>query len=314
MTDDLLIKYLLKETSTEEELVVKTWINLSEANQKRFSEFELIWSTSKNLAASSNIDENDAWDRFQLRVEDKSIKSRSISNRFIWMKVAAIFLLIAGSWLAYTTLVNSGFTTLAATETVRNETLPDGTEITMNKNSELAFESGFKGSERSVLLKKGEVFFNVSKDKTKPFIIEADDVRIRVIGTSFNVKRSSHQTEILVETGIVQVVKGKSRVELHKGEMVVVSDNAEMNIKPVTDNLHNYYRNNEFVAVNTPLWRMVEVLNEAYNANIQIENQKIRNLTLTTTFKDESLDNNLKIITETLNIKAIKSEGKIILQ
>jgi ferric-dicitrate binding protein FerR (iron transport regulator) len=81
-----------------------------------------------------------------------------------------------------------------------------------------------------------------------------------------------------------------------------------------TDQLYNYYRSKLFVADNTPLWRVVEILNEAYDANIVIENDQHRDLPLTTTFKDESLDNILHIITETFKITAVKENGKIILR
>lgn len=64
---------------------------------------------------------------------------------------------------------------------------------------------------------------------------------------------------------------------------------------------------------NTPLWKVAETLNEAYQVNIVIEDPKIKNLTLTTTFKEDSLDHILQLICETLNVKQVHSEGKILL-
>jgi len=59
---------------------------------------------------------------------------------------------------------------------------------------------------------------------------------------------------------------------------------------------------------------MVEILNEAYEVKIEIADPKLRDLTLNTTFKGESLDNILYIISETLRIKVHKEGEKIILQ
>ena len=138
---------------------------------------------------------------------------------------------------------------------------------------------------------------------------------IRVLGTSFNVKKNSDLTEVIVESGLVRVSLKDQQIELKKGEKVLIkSTDATLHKELSTDQLYNYYRTNIFVADNTPLWRMVEILNEAYGAKIEITDPKLRNLTLNTTFKDESLDTILHIISETLRIKVHKEGEKIILK
>lgn len=81
-----------------------------------------------------------------------------------------------------------------------------------------------------------------------------------------------------------------------------------------TDQLYNYYRSKLFVADNTPLWRVVEILNEAYDSKIIIGNDQIKDLPLTTTFKDEPLDSVIKVITQTFKITAVKQDGQTILR
>ncbi len=62
------------------------------------------------------------------------------------------------------------------------------------------------------------------------------------------------------------------------------------------------------------IWKVVEVLNEAYDVNIVIEKKDLRAMPLTTTFNNESLDNILNIIQQTFNISVIKKDNQIILQ
>jgi ferric-dicitrate binding protein FerR (iron transport regulator) len=69
-----------------------------------------------------------------------------------------------------------------------------------------------------------------------------------------------------------------------------------------------------FVANKTPLWRMVQVLNEAYDAQIVIEREELRNLPLTTTFKNQPLDTILSVISETLHLQVVKTDDRIILK
>ena len=81
-----------------------------------------------------------------------------------------------------------------------------------------------------------------------------------------------------------------------------------------TERLYNYYRTREFVCDNTPLWKLVAVLNEAYGANIVIGRDALRNMPLTTTFNNESLERILDIIRTTFDITVVRQNNTIILQ
>jgi ferric-dicitrate binding protein FerR (iron transport regulator) len=64
----------------------------------------------------------------------------------------------------------------------------------------------------------------------------------------------------------------------------------------------------------TPLWRLVDVLNEAYGVNIIIGNPRLKNLELTTTFRNEPIENILAVVSETLNIHVERKGIDIILK
>ncbi|MGK2864647.1 MAG: DUF4974 domain-containing protein, partial [Chitinophagaceae bacterium] len=122
-------------------------------------------------------------------------------------------------------------------------------------------------------------------------------------------------TEVIVETGMVQVTKNGSMTELKAGERISFSlADSLVHKETSADKLYHYYVSRTFVCDNTPLWKLVEKLNEAYNANIRIGKEQLRKLPLTVTFEDESLDVILNIIRQTLMIKIIRNEDEIILQ
>src|SRR5690606_25523369 len=176
-------------------------------------------------------------------------------------------------------------------------------------------QKDFSSKARHVRIESGEVFFEVSSDTLKPFIVEADELTIQVLGTSFNVKHTAQLTEVIVESGKVRVSTGNQGIELLSGEKVRLTDDDPVLRKEAnTDKLYNYFRSNLFIADNTPLWRVVEVLNEAYDSNIVIGNPEIRDLPLSTTFKNEQIDQIIHIITETFQISAVYEDGKIILK
>jgi len=313
------VKHLLGEASPEEEQAVIEWMKESETHQEYYNQFKKIWDQSKALASGSSVDVNDAWVRFQNRIAGQHDPAKIIKPRFSWLRIAASVILVAGLGITLFMLFNKN---AAAEEMISQtgqnvlvDTLPDGSVITLNKRSTVTYPSKFKGNTRAIAL-KGEAFFNVAPDKKKPFIISVNDVQVTVVGTSFNIKNENGNTEVVVETGIVRVTRSGKTVELNAGEKIVMSANDSSATKEkVSDKLYNYYRSKEFVCDDTPLWKLVQVVNEAYNVKIIIGRKELNDKTLTTTFYNESLEQVLEVIRLTFDITIIKKEdGQIILQ
>jgi transmembrane sensor len=318
--DDLLVKYLVGETDADENAAVENWLKADEKNLNYYNGFKKIWEDSLLIAAENKtINEDAAWKRLQNRIHEKEMPVITLKKSSIhWLRIVASILLISTlGWLGYSYFENKSANTLIqvyATSTILNDTLPDGTTITLNKNSSLSYTSTFKGSTRPVTL-KGEAFFNVSPDKTKPFIITINGVTVQVVGTSFNVKNKNGKTIVAVETGIVKVSKNKDQVELRQGEKVIIADQKLELVKSISKGrLYNYYRNKELVCDETPLQELVEALNEIYNVNIIIKNTSLKEKTLTTVFKDQSLGQVLEVIQETFRIEIERKNNQILLE
>lgn len=288
------------------------------ANQFYFEELKKTWLTVSQYSAKSSVDENKAWDRFRERISE--VKKDTRTGAFFyrgWMKAAAILVLLVGGWWIYTLSRQGGTSQEMLVQTqqqVITDTLPDGSFVTLNKQSSISYNEKFKGNTRKIAL-KGEAFFYVTPDKSKPFVIEINDIKVMVLGTSFNVKDEEGNTEVVVETGLVRVTRNNQTVELKAGEKLLVEkSDSILQKEQVSDQLHNYYRTKEFVCDDTPLWKLVDVLNEAYNTNIEIGRPALRELRLNTTFVNESLDQVLNIISLTFNIKINRQEERIILE
>jgi len=313
--DDLLVKYLLGEATVDEIALVDAWLVAATENRAYFNQFREIWDQSKALAVTSTADENAAWQLFQNRIHIKPAVVKPL-NRFVWMRIAALLILLAGAgWLVYFEFREkpAQLVTAQAANVVRIDTLPDGSVVTLNKNSSITYPEKFKTDTRSVTL-KGEAFFNVTPNKNKPFQIQVNDVSIKVVGTSFNVRSENGSTEVIVATGVVQVQRGSKTVTLRPNEKTAIQPQDSVLVKTTeTTHLYNYYQSNEFVCDNTPLWKLVAVLNKAYSAHIVIGKEELRNLPLTTTFPNESLDQILQVISLTFNIKVQRTSTAIIL-
>lgn len=111
----------------------------------------------------------------------------------------------------------------------RSIELDDGSRVRLDSQS--AIRIAYTGNRREVQLLAGQAFFEVVPDKARPFIVDADALRIRVTGTAFNVAIRPHQLAIAVQQGSVRVSEGDTtladalqpgdRLRWHEGEDVL---------------------------------------------------------------------------------------------
>lgn len=318
--DALLVKYITGQASAEEQAQVHQWLNAGAGNQTYFNQFVSIWQESKKAGVLIDVDTDAAWLNFRSQYIQAPVKKIPSGYKTRFLQVAAaVILAVAGSWLAYTFVFKEAQplvalqTTVTGTE-VKIDTLPDHSVVTLNKSSALSYATQMKGSERKVAL-KGEAFFDIKPDAARPFLIEAYDIQIKVLGTSFNVKTSEAATEIIVRSGRVEVNRGGDKVILTAGQkldLVKGMPAAEATKEP--GELYSYYVSKTFVCDNTPLWKLVEKLNEVYGVHIVIERKELAALPLNVSFNDESLDTILDIISQTLMLKVDKKGSDIFLR
>ncbi|NHA07785.1 DUF4974 domain-containing protein [Mucilaginibacter sp. HC2] len=317
MDDDLLVKYLAGETTLAEQQQVEDWMAASETNKKLFDDFKLIWDQSP--VTERNVNKDDAFIRLQNRI-DKNVPAsrRTVIKKLSqkqWIGIAASVILICTVlWLTFNHVYDNGsvsFVRIDSKDKVHTQSLPDGSVITMNARSTLVYPSRFTGNIRPVSL-KGEAFFKISPDKTKPFIIKVNDVTVRVVGTSFNIKSRDGKTEVIVETGIVQVSKKQNSIDLNPGEQVMVTKDQDLLAKQQSKGkLYNYYLTGQLICDKTPLSEVVQALNEVYGVHIVIANKSLEDLPITTTIKGQSLNEVLEVISGTFKITVVRKNQQI---
>jgi len=318
--DDLLVKKMLGEASEEDQAQIEDWINRQAENQRYYDQFRLIWAQSEVLAHESTVNETEAWNRFKSRVEP-DVPVISLHNRpwFSLLKIAAIVLMVAGAgWFLFLfsgqNVANEQITVRSEAQTL-TDTLPDGSVVTLNKNSSISYQQDFTKDDTRKLILKGEAFFEVEPDKNKPFVIHVNDVTVTVVGTSFNIKSNVVKTEVIVATGLVKVEKATREIEVSPNESVsVLNGNKDLVKQKTEDEFYNYYKIKKFVCNDTPLWKLVEKLNEVYQSDIVIEGENLRNKKINTTFEQNALPVILGVISETFDIKVERNGDGITLK
>ena len=154
--------------------------------------------------------------------------------------------------------------------------LADGTRVWLNAESRLRYPVAFKGKERKVEM-EGEVYFEVAKNKEKPFIVTVNGVDIRVLGTSFNV--SAYQEEVvttLVE-GKVQLKKGNEQVILSPNQQAIWSDD-EFRVKQVDARNYVLWKEGIFYFEDVDLETILDDMARWYNVNVFYMNPALKEM------------------------------------
>jgi transmembrane sensor len=306
MDEDILIRFILGEANATELEEVNAWLAAGDENAKELERVKIILETSTRLAQTSPLGEDQAWENFKHKralASEQPAKIIPIKTGTNWLRIAAavLFLIGCGAFYLYNgqKVTSQQWVNLKATDKVLTDTLPDGSIVHVNKNSSIAYNSDFK-SQRVVKL-IGEAFFNVKHNAAVPFTVQVNGIKIVDVGTAFNIKSKLHSTQIIVESGIVNVSNNSNTVQLHALQMVSIKAGDKAFKVERNDNLlYNYYVSNTLVANKTPLWQLVNALNEAYSTDIKIENNTLRNTPITATIRlQDSLPNILELIKAT---------------
>jgi transmembrane sensor len=99
--------------------------------------------------------------------------------------------------------VEAAQTFVSALALIERRILPDGSTAELNRGTQL--EEAYSGSERRIRLLQGEAYFNVQKDASRPFIVEAGGLIVQAVGTEFNVRLAAATVEVLVTEGVVRL-------------------------------------------------------------------------------------------------------------
>jgi transmembrane sensor len=190
--------------------------------------------------------------------------------------------------------------------------LKDGSKIYLNKNAEVTVYP-FSSSKRQVEL-KGEAFFEIASDPSRPFTVSSGETKTEVIGTSFNIRQSSGQTLIFVNSGrVIFSAAGDTQkaAALHEGEAAIYKDgNVELVANP-SPNI-NAWRTNHLRFVKMPLSSVVEDVSVYFDQDIIIENEasKACPITIPIAFQKPEIKSVLRAVALSINAELFQ-EGNV---
>lgn len=325
-SNKLLIRFLTGNIIGGEGTQVSAKLRHSSTNTKYFQQLQAIWlKAAPNIPGKDQFDTDAAWNLLNRRIGNyvpeyhgtRKEKVRRLNPTLSWIaKIAAVLLIAFGASQLLRPankllMKGSGGTTAAPV------ILADGSIIQLNKYSSIKYPEKFGKTNRDVYF-WGEAFFDIAADKTKPFVIEVGETRIKVVGTSFNVKANSRNggIEVVVNSGKVLFYTAKSKsaigtqVMLEPGDKGVYTKATSSIAKSRNDNPNFLtWKTGILTFKESQLPDVLNALNQKFGVNFVVHDNELNKLKLTAKFDNESLDSILDVLKLVFNIE-IKNNGK----
>lgn len=293
----LIQKEQKRELNPEEEKILQEWVRTNPENQKSYEASQMIWKASQ--LEPPKVDVAHRWQMMQKLIHQKKARRKQI-----YLGVAASVLLIG--FLGWFVLLMPKKTVLTSqAQEIRQITLPDGSQVWLNENSQLSYAPHFNQKDRVIYL-KGEAFFEVKKDQSKTFTIHSQGADIQVLGTSFLVSARDQKkpVNVILTSGKLSFkVSGLNPVILSPGEQAIFNPNTQrISLNQDFDANLLAWKTKELKFRNQSLRQVFRQLEDYYAIRIDLSKVSSLECPYSGTFREYSFKQVKDVIEATLNV------------
>ena len=220
---NLIIDRLTGTISEDSDLRLLEWIHASDENLRYFKNMEHLWNSMEIVHEGKQYDSDRAFLLFKqrIRIESTINTRKSFTLKKVLSYVAILISFIVLNGLAYQYYIHSSDQNIPQLSEIivpngskTKLILQDGTKVWLNAGSKIQYDSDF-GKKNRLLKLSGEAYLEVAKDENCPFIVDAGEVKVKVLGTCFNVRAYKDNEEIKVA-----LLKGTVEMETNNGDML----------------------------------------------------------------------------------------------
>lgn len=278
LSEDIVNRYLTGQCSEDEWIEVNTWMKESEENARQLFRMEEIYHLGKfdHYANKQRVTRAEKKLEKKLEKEKKEQNKQLYITRLVRYAAVIVALLLLGTGTGYWFYQKeSGQQLLVAVANegiVKEVILPDGTKVWLNNAATLKYPREFSEKERNVYL-DGEAYFEVTKNRHKPFTVQSDAMQVRVLGTTFNFKcdpRCRIAEATLIEGEIeVKGNKEEGQITLAPGQRAELNkNNGRLTVKQVDARLDAVWHDNLIPFHKADIFTITKALERFYDVKI----------------------------------------------
>lgn len=204
-------------------------------------------------------------------------------------------------------------------------TLSDGSTVWLNGDSKLRFPADFKAGQSREIYLTGEAFFDVAKDARKPFIIHLKNSKIRVLGTSFNVKayEEDEVVETSVVTGKVAFIPKEGVFSSPSTDTLLLAANVkavystktgEVRKEQTNSQIDKAWKEGKLIFRATRLDEVGKALERTYGKRVKFANQELKHCRLTASFENSSLEEVMYLLSRTRDFRYTISDREVVIE
>ena len=156
--------------------------------------------------------------------------------------------------------------------------LGDGTRVYLNAQTELRFPESFASSEQRLVYLSGEAYFEVTKNPSKPFVVQCKDYAVKVLGTSFNVNsyEGDETSKTTLATGKVEIDMDGKQTILNPGQQAIIKD-GEVNVREVDVEVYTTWMYENFRFKSESIQEIMTKLSRWYTIDVFYMNEAVKN-------------------------------------
>lgn len=277
---EMIVRYFNGKCQDDEKRQIIRWANESDEYARQLFEWEELYFLGKRADESEKIKLQQAERRLfeRIREEEKAGNgTRKVFRLSVWMKYAEVIALVVafsglGVWYLGDGLRDEWKTVATAEGKVVEVVLPDSSRVWVNENSVLEYPERFTEKNRRLRL-SGEAYFEVTKDRHKPFIVCGEDMNVQVLGTKFNFKNAP--TCRIVEASLLEGeikaegVHTEGTITLSPGQKVELNKGTGQMKVMATDAMLDAVWHSDMVRLqNAGIIRIARLLEEIYDVTV----------------------------------------------
>lgn len=329
MNKALLEKYFKNSCSDEELVLVLNWLQETGGTPEGKALLHEIWEEMPDNEAlvDTNFDQllnkihhtiNLSTSEERLNIADNNLGKHRRIEAFmrILTRIAAILLIPVLGYGVYSTFLRQAssnnytqdkmayYEVTSYQDAITKVTLPDGSFVWLNHNSSLKYPVKFTGKTRIVEL-KGEGFFEVAHNSQIPFIVEAGDIQVLARGTTFNVSAYSDDDRISTTliNGTVELYRAKSDGEVvplvimkPKDLSIFMKAKHDVVTYTIEDDRNYSWKDGTLKFVKEPMSEVIKKLGRWYDADFDVKDSRLNELSYSATFNHETLPEVMKLL------------------
>lgn len=317
---ELIIRFLRDDLNDKEKAELTGWIEEHESNSKKFEHIKNLWEKSHQLKAFEEINVKEDWELVRPHLKPKyQLHAKKLPLTSFILKVAVLlifaFILTFGLYKIIHDMPKDNTVSIISSEGIEDFYLPDGTSVTLNKNSFIKYNKRFNKNHREIFF-GGEAYFEVIKGNRLPFVVRTSNSTIQVVGTRFNIRDDSSSVTVTVisgkiwlyETGNrqnqVRLVKNETASFEYATKRIIYGQNSDLNFLS--------WKTGRFEFIKTPTIDVLNTIATYFNKQLIIHSP-VRD-SITGVFENQPLNDILKEIELTSSLKIENQQDYIIVR